>query len=253
MSSEQHDVEKPRPKIDELIKQKSVTMEYFIESRNLDKETAELLRKYDRDENGSFSKDEVVSIILDLKEHKRAAQHLEISNNFFKKLLVVAVVLCMLLLGGMFGLSFAVTALTANMDVSTEGNLVPATSTTNSATTYIATDGVANIYEISKLDGIYCVTEQDAELINNQVFNGRNVLVELDEFDDDNHVFVEKLNASGADVDPMTGEVCFPAPELGEGKQLCLKYDDRCAAASRKLLRGTGRELELMLMSFQIP
>jgi len=73
------DVETTLP-IRELVKEKSVTMEYFLEVSHLDSATAELLKKYDRDGNGSFSKDEVVAIILDLREAMQSNEMLGASN-----------------------------------------------------------------------------------------------------------------------------------------------------------------------------
>jgi hypothetical protein len=67
-----------------------------------------LLLKYDRDGNGHFSKDEVVSIILDLKETKRTNEALDASKKLFKRLFIGAVMLCLLLLSGVFGLRYAV-------------------------------------------------------------------------------------------------------------------------------------------------
>jgi hypothetical protein len=60
--------------------EKSMSMEYFLETWNLDKETASMLLKYDQDGNGHFSKNEVVSIVLDLKETKKTNESLDASS-----------------------------------------------------------------------------------------------------------------------------------------------------------------------------
>ena len=209
---------------------RSMTMEYFIETRNLDRETAEILKQYDKDGNGSFSKDEVVTIILDLREKRRENEALKIANDLFRKVLIALCILCVLLLAGMFGLSFAVAALTANTDVTTDGTLVANDGSDN----MIATDSAANVYEIPKIDDIHCMPIEEAEVLKDQVLSGRNVIVQLDDFTD-GHVIVESLNPSGADVDKATGGICFPAPQLGEGKVLCLRPDFNCDTPGRRL------------------
>ena len=212
-------------------KSKSVTMEYFIESRNLDDETANILKQYDADGNGSFSKDEVVSIILDLREQRRSNEILLLTNRLFKKLLIAASIFCVLLLAGMFGLSFAVAALTANTEVASDGTLL----SNDGSGAYIATDSAASVYEVPKIDDIHCIPVEEAEILKDQVLTGRNVIVQLDDFDAEGHTFVETLNPSGADIDKATGGICFQAPELGVNQTLCLIPDYSCDTPGRRL------------------
>ena len=144
--------------------QKSVTMEYFLESRNLDKETKALLLKYDEDGNGRFSKDEVVEIICDLKSAKQHNDLLEASAKFYKRLVIGACVFCILLLTGMFGLSYSVAVLTSNTFVKQDGIM-----STPNGEHCIATDSKANTYKKEKNDlGRYCLSNEEAETIKNK-------------------------------------------------------------------------------------
>ena len=63
--------------------QGSMNMMAFLESRKLDKETRDMLLKYDQDGDGRFSKDEVVEIICDLKSTKQHNDLLEASAKFY--------------------------------------------------------------------------------------------------------------------------------------------------------------------------
>jgi hypothetical protein len=201
-------------------------MEYFLETTHLDKATTSMLLKYDEDGNGHFSKDEVVSIILDLKATKMTNEALDASKKLFKRLFIGAAVLCALLLSGMFGLSYAVAVLTANTEVKSDGTLM-----SKGGTAFIATDSTANVYEMYNTDGNYCMTEEEAAIIKEQALSGRNVLVQFNEFDG-NQAFVEHLSASGAYIDDESQSVCFPAPELGADKYLCMKPSENCITHS---------------------
>jgi hypothetical protein len=214
---------------------KSVSMELFLETRSLDKETASMLLKYDQDGNGRFSKDEVVSIILDLKETKRTNETLDASNKLFKRLFIGAVVLCISLLSGMCGISYAVAVLTANTQVKSDGTLM-----SKDGAAFIATDNTANVYEMQKTDGDYCMTEEEAMAIKNQVLSGRNVIVKFDEFNG-NHAFMEQLRASGADIDDESQKVCFKSPGNGEDKYFCMRPSDTGSCIPRD---SSGRRLQ---------
>jgi hypothetical protein len=207
-------------------------MEGFLETRNLDKETASLLLKYDQDGNGRFSKDEVVSIILELKETKRTNETLGASSKLFKRLFIGAVVICVFLLSGMCFISYAVAVLTANMKVNSDGTVMSI-----DGTAFIATDNVANVYEMQKTDGHYCMEQDEAMAIKNQALSGRNVLVQFPEFNGA-HALVEQMSASGAVIDDEEQSVCFPAPELGPDKYLCMSPNDDCIPRDHSHGRG---------------
>jgi hypothetical protein len=175
----------------------------------------------------------VVSIVLDLKETRRTNESLDSSNKLFKRLFIGAAVLCVLLLSGMFGLSYAVAVLTANTEVKSDGTLV-----SKGGTAFIATDSTANFYEMHKTDGNYCMTQEEAMAIKYQVLSGRNVIVQFDEFDG-NHAFVEQLTASGANIDDESQSACFKAPGLGPDKYLCMHPSEICIPKD-----SSGRRLD---------
>lgn len=183
---------------------KTVTMDYFIETRNVDEETADMLRKYDIEGTGSFSKDSVVNIIHDLQATSQNNEILKSYNKLLKKILLISMCLGVLLLAGMFSLSYAVAALTANTSVSSNG----AMQTTNHAT-YIATDSIANSYSLYQGEGEYCMTPEEAEEIQQQALSGRNVLVSFMDHGEDGSTLVEQLSGNGATIDEETGTVCF--------------------------------------------
>jgi hypothetical protein len=79
--------------------ERTMTMEYFIESRTLDKITEDMLRKYNTDGNGSFSKGEVVSIIIELRQERVDNDNLLAKNKLYKRLLWLAILMCFKLKG----------------------------------------------------------------------------------------------------------------------------------------------------------
>jgi hypothetical protein len=214
----------PSPR-SQLVKETSVTMEYFLETTKLDEATRDLLVKYDKDGDGSFSKDEVVAIILDLREAIKSNEDLNASSKIFKRLLVAAVVFCVLLLASMAGLSYAVAALTAITEVQSDGTLV-----SKGTTTAIATDSRADLYGVNKSEAGYCLSAQEAFTIRDSVLAGRQVLVEANDEETNTHV-VEQLIASGAVIGDE--KFCFSTPE--STTPFCLTRSDECTQARRRL------------------
>eukprot|EP00339_Tiarina_fusa_P002086 CAMPEP_0117027100 /NCGR_PEP_ID=MMETSP0472-20121206/19848_1 /TAXON_ID=693140 ORGANISM="Tiarina fusus, Strain LIS" /NCGR_SAMPLE_ID=MMETSP0472 /ASSEMBLY_ACC=CAM_ASM_000603 /LENGTH=313 /DNA_ID=CAMNT_0004734267 /DNA_START=74 /DNA_END=1015 /DNA_ORIENTATION=- len=218
------DAPAPRPSLME--KQNSVTMEYFLETSNLDASTTELLRKYDKDGNGSFSKDEVVAIILDLRETMRANENLGHYNKLFKRLLIAACGFCVLLLAAMFGLSYAVAALTAKTEVDSTGALV-ATGSHNA----VAVNSRAEIHVIPRTDeGYFCTTWDEIDLMRFEITNGRNVVLDRTGFDGAEDV--TKLSGGAVTVDAE--KTCFTT---ASGETQCAVFWPECEG------KGTGRRL----------
>jgi hypothetical protein len=148
----------------------------------------------------------------------------------------------------MFGLSYAVAVLTANTEVKSDGTLM-----SKGGTAFIATDSRANIYEMIKADGNYCMTQEEAMAIKYQVLSGRNVLVQLDNFDS-NHAVVEQLTASGAGIDDESQSAYFKAPGLGTDKYLCMGPSDNCIqrdSSGRRLKNGSLYQF-LLLSNLQV-
>jgi hypothetical protein len=179
-------------------------MEYFLEASHLDAATADMLKNYDKDGDGSFSKQEVVAIILDLRETMRANETLGASNKLFKRLLIASFIFCVLLLTSMFSLSYAVAVITATTEVQSDGTML-----SKDGASVIATASTASKYDIGRNDnGHYCIPAEEMHLIREHVFSGRNGLLELGEFTE-NHKLVEQLQATGADIDEASGGLCF--------------------------------------------
>ncbi len=215
----------------ELVKDKSVTMEYFLEVSHLDAATADLLRKYDRDGNGSFSKDEVVAIILDLREAMQSNEMLGASNKIFKRLLIAATIFCILLLTSMFGLSYAVAALTAKTDINSQGVM-----TTVDGTRIIKTDSTAVIIEPKKIEnGDLCIRSYEVGGMMSQIMSGSNVLMQLKGVNG-TQTHVERISSSSIDLGNDDGSLCFTS---ASGALVCLTPSTECTAARRRKLSGT--------------
>jgi hypothetical protein len=207
----------------DLVKEKSVTMEHFLETSDLDAATAEMLKTYNQNGDGSFSKAKVVAIILDLRETKRANESLGASNRFFKRLLIATFIFCALLFTSMFGLSYAVAAITANTEVQSDGTML-----SRGGASVIATASIASKYDSGRNDnGQYCIPPEEMQSITEQVFSGRTVLVELSEFTE-NHRLVEQLQASGADLDEASGGLCFRGGGAEQHKMCFARTEEDC-------------------------
>ena len=203
-------------------------MEYFLEVSHLDTATAELLKKYDSDGNGSFSKDEVVAIILDLREAMQSNEMLGASNKMFKRMLMVAVIFCVLLLTSMFGLSYAVAALTAKINVDSNGVM-----TTVDGSTIVKTDSTAFTHTPIKSDSgdVYCLTMAEADAMVAKVVSGSNVLVAFEAFNGTQKQ-VEQLSSSTVTYNE-DGSVCFNS---GTSQEICVRPSTgACESVRRRL------------------
>mmetsp|Transcript_24504 Transcript_24504/g.37260 ORF Transcript_24504/g.37260 Transcript_24504/m.37260 type:complete len:259 (+) Transcript_24504:127-903(+) len=231
------DVEQPsfNPR-SQFVKQDSMSMEYFIEARNLDKATAEMMRMYDKDGNGAFSNDEVVSIIVDLRKEQSDHGILTEQNKLYKLLLWGAVILCLLCLGGMIALSYGVAALTNIVEVNSDGSLV-ATGTD----IVIATDSRAEIHLLPMGDnGLYCISWDETDLMHMEILNGREVV--LDQTDLDGTEIITTLSAGSVTIDGQ--KTCFTN---GIGETKCVAPNPLCDGreAGRTLSEDQRRSLGL--------
>lgn len=201
-------------------------MEYFLEVSHLDAATADLLKKYDRDGNGSFSKDEVVAIILDLREAMQSNEMLGASNKMFKRMLIVAVTFCILLLTSIFGLSYAVAALTAKTDVTSDGVM-----TTIDGSKVVKTDSTAFTFQPEKIEsGEFCLSSMDGSDIMSKVLSGSNVMMTLQGING-TRTRVERLSSSNIEMDE-DGSVCFGD---ANGQQVCMTASPECTSTRRRL------------------
>lgn len=192
-------------------------MEYFLETSHLDATTAEMLKKYDKDGNGSFSKDEVVAIVLDLREAMQSNELLGASNKMFKRLFLAATTFSLLLLTSIFGLSYAVAALTRNTDVRSDGLML-----TRDGTAVIATDSTAKTYSVGPdANGEYCLPITEAMEMAGGATEGRNVLMQVGDYEGQEgrtHTF--SIGASGFETNE--NGFCVWNAELSQ--QSCFTY-----------------------------
>jgi hypothetical protein len=209
-------------------------MEFYIKTSNIDEVTADMMRKYDKDGDGVFDKDEVVAIISDLRGAMKSNKQLDASSRLFKRLFIAAVFFCVLLLTAMVGISYTVAILTANTEVRSDGTLLA-----KGTTTAIATDTFANLYRINKSEAGYCLTAEEAFTIRDSVLAGRQVLVETNDEESNTHV-VEQFIASGAVIDDDAEEYCFHTPESST-TPICLVRSDECTQEGRRLDEFLGR------------
>ena len=190
-----------------------------------------MLLKYDRDGDGAFSKDEVVSIIIDLKQEHIDNDRLSATNKLYKRLLATAVVLCALLLAGMFALSYAVAVLTAKTDVTSDGTLVAI-----GTNTPVATDSRADVRVFEKTDGVLCITNDEAMLMLLETAHGKGVIVEG--VDADGTQQTVQMNGVGS-YTRSDGSICWM---LSEGKEVCYEEHPSCNAENAQGRRLSHEE-----------
>eukprot|EP00934_Nitzschia_sp_Nitz4_P005662 Nitzschia sp. Nitz4//scaffold173_size47512//11771//12700//NITZ4_007154-RA/size47512-augustus-gene-0.2-mRNA-1//1//CDS//3329538790//5652//frame0 len=208
-----------------IVRNKSVTMEYFLETTHLDEATADLLRQYDADGNGSFSKEEVVAIIVDLREAIKSNKMLGESNKLIKRLLLASIFFCVILLTSMFGLSYAVAAITAKTDVNSAGLMV-----SKDGSVVIATDSTATMHHITtNEEGAACVTTVELAQIETSTLEGRNVLIETS--GNNTHTAINQVTAGGYEYDEENDRMCFGTTL---GSQVCFEVSDSCVTSEER-------------------
>jgi hypothetical protein len=227
-------------------------MKYFLESRQLDESTKRILQDYNKSGTGVFSKEEVVMVITDLREELRQQEELKTMNSIYRRLFISAAVLSLFLLASMFGFSYAVAALTANTEVK-GGTLMAKGSETIIATNSRATTFVMD-YKIA--NGTYCLTQEEAVAIKEQVFSGRTVIVEFKDVDGSYSPFLQ-LSASGSDFTDEPGHACYF--DVQTGKKHCMTDNAQCSQRRTQLLDGevssqaSGRGLSMMGIGISFP
>jgi len=200
-------------------------MEYFLESTHLDNATAEMLKKYDTDGNGSFTKYEVVEIILDLRREIESNAALGRTNKFLRQAICAAVVFCLILMSSIFGLTYAVAALTAKLDVDASTGVM----TTPDGKHVVVTDSFSYkaVTSHDELTGTHCLASAELGDLIGRVVNGNGVNLEM---------VGTGVNGTEAEVQKLTGSlqftegsICFMA---SNGKEICAEPSDDCAAAA---------------------
>ena len=200
-------------------------MEYFLEATHLDAATAEMLKKYDSDGNGSFTKYEVVEIILDLRREMESNAALGRANKMLRRAICGAIVFCLILMSSIFGLTYAVAALTAKLDVDASTGVM----TTPDGKHVVATDSFSYKAVTSRDDstGAQCLGSAELGDLIGRVVNGNGVNLEM---------VGTGVNGTEAEVQKLTGSMQFSEGSLcfmaSNGKEVCAELSDDCAAAA---------------------
>jgi len=125
----------------------------------------------------------------------------------------------------MFGLSYAVAALTAKINVDSNGVM-----TTVDGTAIVKTDSTAFSYQAAKVNGdVHCLTGSEREAILNQLMSGSSVLLERDDLNGTQKQ-VEKLSSSTIQYQ-QDGSVCFVS---SNGSSVCMIPDAAACGKERR-------------------
>lgn len=221
-------------------------MEYFLEASHLDSATAELLKKYDTDGDGSFSKDEVLTIILDLRRELNSNVTLGQANKILKRAIVAAIIFCLILMSSIFGLTYAVAALTAKLDVDSSTGVM----TTPDGKHVVATDSVS--YKVvstkDEASGLQCLGGAELGELVGRVVNGNGVSLEM---------IGTGINGTQTEVRKLSGnvqtderQICFMGTD---GNQVCVEPSADCAGATggRRLTTMTKSEYVASCLQIQ--
>ena len=128
----------------------------------------------------------------------------------------------------MFGLSHPVAALTAKINVASNGLM-----TTVDGSTIVKTDSTAYTYKPLKADtGTYCLTEAERDAVLQQVLSGSNVFMEREDVNG-TQKHVEQISSTTV-VYGEDGTVCFID---ATGSQACIrKATTECESCRRRHL-----------------
>ncbi len=186
------------------VSRNTLFMDDFFELNDIDKSTQEMFLEYDKNGDGSFTKNEVMCIISDLKKQFRANEDLTASNRLLKRMLFGAIVFFFLLVGSLFGVSVAVATLTKETTVK-DGSLY-----IKDGSSVVATDSRAHTYDVDSFEFGDCLAASTLEAIKIHVQEGKNVILKRNNGTDHK---MELLSPSGATYNDETGVSCFPLPE----------------------------------------
>ena len=215
----------------------TMPMEFFIESRNLDQVTAQILKSYDKSNDGHFSKEEVISIVLDLKQQCSVHDDLVKYNKLYKRVLCLAILFAVFILNATLLLSLVVANLTIKMDVVEDGTMVVAGSSDNQA---VSTDSRADIHDLVQNEyGVMCTTLDEALLMKLEVEVGRNVVI----LSTDTATDAQQLTQiSGRGTEWYSnGDFCFIPPGNGNHK-LCFQEHVSCNSSNTAGRRLSNEE-----------
>jgi hypothetical protein len=207
-----------------LSRRATLTMDQFLQTAGLDDSARSMMLKYDKDGDGSFSKEEVASLIKDLQTQGRANADLAMANKILKRILIGAIIFFLLLVASIFGLTFAVANLTKETTIDTTSGTLYA----KDSEVIVATNSRADVFQAESFDFGDCILTSDVVNIKENILKGTNVVLQRNPYTGKN-VSLEQLTASGAqleqDVTPTgdiivdrDGKVCFHLPDSLPGQ-----------------------------------
>mmetsp|Transcript_56966 Transcript_56966/g.138783 ORF Transcript_56966/g.138783 Transcript_56966/m.138783 type:complete len:332 (-) Transcript_56966:1452-2447(-) len=214
----------------------TMPMEDFLKMTQLDESAKSMMLKYDKDGDGSFSKEEVAELIKDLQAQARVNTDLAMANKILKRILIGAIVFFFLLVASIFGLSFAVAQLSKDTAVDmSSGAMYAKGSGGNDGNTgvIVATNSRADVFHAESYEFGDCLLVSDFVSIKENVLKGTNVVLQRNAMTGRN-ITLEQLAATGAtmeqDVDSETGDIifddegtiCFFLPDKPNNEPYCM-------------------------------
>mmetsp|Transcript_56965 Transcript_56965/g.138780 ORF Transcript_56965/g.138780 Transcript_56965/m.138780 type:complete len:283 (-) Transcript_56965:107-955(-) len=211
-------------------------MEDFLKMTQLDESAKSMMLKYDKDGDGSFSKEEVADLIKDLQAQARVNADLAMANKILKRILIGAIVFFFLLVASIFGLSFAVAQLSKDtaVDMSSGAMYVKGSGGNDGNTgVIVATNSRADVFHAESYEFGDCLLVSDFLSIKENVLKGTNVVLQRNSMTGRN-ITLEQLAATGAtmeqDVDSETGDIifddegtiCFFLPDKPNNEPYCM-------------------------------
>mmetsp|Transcript_56967 Transcript_56967/g.138789 ORF Transcript_56967/g.138789 Transcript_56967/m.138789 type:complete len:333 (-) Transcript_56967:1450-2448(-) len=214
----------------------TMPMEDFLKMTQLDESAKSMMLKYDKDGDGSFSKEEVADLIKDLQAQARVNADLAMANKILKRILIGAIVFFFLLVASIFGLSFAVAQLSKDtaVDMSSGAMYVKGSGGNDGNTgVIVATNSRADVFHAESYEFGDCLLVSDFLSIKENVLKGTNVVLQRNSMTGRN-ITLEQLAATGAtmeqDVDSETGDIifddegtiCFFLPDKPNNEPYCM-------------------------------
>ena len=233
---QQQQQQSPRLSHNKSLRRSTMPMQEFLKITPLDDSAKSMMLKYDKDGDGSFSKEEVAELIKDLQAQNRANADLAMANKILKRILIGAIIFFFLLVASIFGLSFAVAQLSKDTAVDmSSGALYAKGSGGGDGNTgvIVATNSRADVFHAESYDFGDCLLVSDFVSIKENVLKGTNVVLQRNAMTGRN-ITLEQLAATGAtmeqDVDPETGDIifndegtiCFFLPDKPNNEPYCM-------------------------------
>ena len=225
----QQQQQSPRMSHNKSLRRSTMPMQEFLKITPLDDSAKSMMLKYDKDGDGSFSKEEVAELIKDLQAQNRANADLAMANKILKRILIGAIIFFFLLVASIFGLSFAVAQLSKDTAVDMSSGVMYAKGSggggDGNAGVIVATNSRSDVFHAESYDFGDCLLVSDFVSIKENVLKGTNVVLQRNAMTGRN-ITLEQLAATGAtmeqDVDPETGDIIFD----DEGK-ICFFLPDK--------------------------